>query len=133
MRAMRTSVLAIAFVFLSSGRGDVFLLAQQPGSNSTVFIGDPVWAGSYLLIPNRYRIEHIADGSDHFVVFTKILSDYTGEVGPAGKEVARVRCALLPVENSSDNIELVYSASNTSGEYVLSEVRLAGEHVKHVF
>lgn len=137
MRMTNKSLGAIALVTLFLVGGAMFLHDRQPhpasGSTATTFLASPVRVGGYLLIPNRYRIEPIADGSEHFVVFTKIFSDYTGSVGREGKEVARVKCTLAPLAEEADNMALSYSTINTAGEYVLSEIHFAGGHVRHLF
>ena len=127
-------VLKFLLLFCAAG---VFLFAEQhhqvTGRKTTIFLASPVRVGGYLLIPNRYQVQHIANGTEHFVLFTKMSSDYTGPVGTGGKEVARVKCTLVPLEEEATDTESRYSAGDSAGEDTLMELVVKGENVRHVF
>ena len=149
--AHRTLLRSCAIILLALALGIARAAAQDTNKTEDFAVGRkgelhfyvPVRAGSTLLQPGTYEIQHILDGSgdivsvhQHAVVFRKM--SFIARHKP-GKNVllfkqpsARVRCALgdAAVRVSKTAVTL---RTNAAGEKEIADLQIAGEAFKHVF
>jgi uncharacterized membrane protein len=111
----------------------------QTGMHSTGRTGDirlesKVKVGDTILQPGRYRVQHVQQGEEHFMVFRELElpAGYRMFAEWPGKEVARVKCSVEPVETAVRKTNAVLRTGNSSSQ-TLREIYVRGEHVKHVF
>ncbi len=112
-------VMSAALVLLS-----VPLLGQwgaiQVGKKGMITLSATVRVGDAWLPSGSYQIQHIFT-ENHVMVFKK-----------KGKEVARATCQLQPLQEKAAYNE-VHSRPNAAGEKTITEIRIRGENIKHVF
>jgi len=94
------------------------------GKTRTLKILEPVVAGDTHLKAGEYRVTHVVEGEQHFMVLTGTSSTNKGEY--------RVKCQMktLPSKASYDEQHL---APGPSGENILMSVTFQGDTVEHVF
>ena len=90
------------------------------GKKGTVTLRTTVRVGDTLLPSGRYQIHQIFAGS-HLMVFQR-----------RGKEVARAKCEMQRLGDKVEFMEVHYRL-NAAGEKTITEIRIRGENIKHVF
>lgn len=112
-------VMSAALVLLS-----VPLLGQwgaiQVGKKGVITLSATVRVGDAWLPSGSYQIQHIFT-ENHVMVFKK-----------KGKEVARAKCEMQRLGNKVEFMEVHYRL-NAAGEDTITEIRIRGENIKHVF
>lgn len=110
------------------------------GRKGEVHFNVPVRAGSAILQPGTYEVQHILDGSDgmvsvheHAITFRKLgifarHRDSKKLVLPT----ARVKCELGEAVTKVPKTTVTLR-TNAAGEKEIAEVQIAGEAYKHVF
>lgn len=104
------------------------------GKKGVVPFDTPVWVGDTLLKPGSYQIQHVMEGQDHVIVFTKMSHAGArpgGESVPT-KEVTRLKCRIEPLGEKAKHGGMRFG-TNAAGEKTLEEVHIKGENVKHLF
>ena len=89
---------------------------------SRVTFSSAVRVGTALLPAGEYIVRHTMEGQDHVMVFQNV----------EGKEVAKVKCTLVPLAKKADKSEELYQL-NAGNERVLQELVFRGDTSKHVF
>ena len=90
-------------------------------------------AGDLLLKRGKYRFQHLVEGEDHFIAFTRI--DQPGkqaDAATANQEALRVRCRLEPLGKPAKQTEF-YTTVTVRGDRTVERLQVQGESVKHVF
>ena len=128
------SVVMSAMLILLLGIFSLAALAQHKdmvsiGKKGVILFDAPVRVGDTLLKPGKYQIQHVMEGQDHVIVFTK-MSHQSPSVPT--KEVTRVKCKVEPLGEKAKHSGLRFG-TNTAGEKTVEEVHIQGESVKHVF
>lgn len=60
-----------------------------------------------------------------------LRAGYQGGLMWEGREVARIECRIAPTDKSLRNTKVTLAKS--AGAYVIEQVQIAGEHVRHGF
>ena len=109
------------------------LLAQQgetirTGRKAVIGLSSETRAGNLVLPSGTYQLQHV----DHTVVFRKVITGSYSGTQKVGKEVGRVPC---DAERLSDRIERTETLMSTdpAGNKRITELRIKGENVRHVF
>lgn len=108
------------------------LLAQQgetirTGKKAVISLSSEVRAGNLVLPSGTYQIQHV----DHAVVFRKVLRvSYGGE--RVGREVGRVPCQAELLSDKIERTETLIS-TDPAGNRTITELRIKGENVRHLF
>ena len=103
------------------------------GKKGELPISSPTRVGDVLLEPGTYRVQHLVEGEDHFVVFSRLPHPRPGyQHSGKGKEVARVKCRLEPLGEEAKHSGMRFG-TNAAGETTIEEVHVKGEDVRHVF
>lgn len=140
MRLRKDLLIKSAMLVLLVGSFALPLLAQQGklvpvGKQGRINFDSDVRAGEALLKKGYYQIQHVVEGADHVIVFTK-LRHPPGGLGRGdwmpSKEVTRVKCKVEPLGEVAKHGGLRYG-TNAAGEKTIEEVHIQGENVKHVF
>lgn len=124
MRAMKAAVLVTMVVLTVSllamaGRNKFGVSESQ-----RVTFNEPIQVGEALLPQGEYKVQHVMEGENHFMVFTQMTSHV-----PA---TARAKCQLVPLaEKASQN--LVLYGHDEKNVHVLQELIFRGDAAKHVF
>ena len=103
------------------------------GKKGDIHFTTPVQAGDTVLQPGMYRVQHVVEGSEHFVVFKQMEmpAGYRHGNTPVSPEAAaRIKCRI---EATSDKIRktAVSVRTNAAGGKEVAEVDIAGERFKH--
>ena len=96
------------------------------------FSGD-TRVGDLLLTQGKYRFEHVVEGDDHFIAFTR--TEQTGKQADpimAHQQVLRMRCRLAPLGKAAKQTEF-YSTVTVRGDRTVESLQVQGENVKHIF
>jgi hypothetical protein len=90
------------------------------------------WVGNVRLERGMYHVKHVMDGDKHWLVFKEVTlrAGYQEGLMWEGKEVARIECRVEPAEKSVRNTKTTLAKSG--GAYVIEQVQIAGENVRHV-
>ena len=103
------------------------------GKKGELSISSPTRVGDAMLEPGMYRVQHLVEGEDHLVVFSKLPHPRPGyQSSGTGKEVARVKCRLEPLGEKAKHSGMRFG-TNAAGEATIEEVHVKGEDVRHVF
>ena len=105
------------------------------GKKGTIHFNVPVKAGTTVLEPGMYQLQHAVEGGDHFVTFKQVgmPAGYRHGNTPVAKEAAaRINCRVEPVEKKIGNTKITLR-TNASCEKEVAEVQVAGEAFKHLF
>jgi len=104
------------------------------GKRGILIFDTPVRVGDNLLKPGDYQIQHVMEGQDHVIVFTRMT-----HAGPGGnpesrptKDVTRLKCRIEPLGEKAKHSGLRLG-TNAASEKTVEEVHIKGENVKHVF
>jgi len=104
------------------------------GKKGEVHFNVPVKAGSTLLQPGMYQIQHAVEGQDHVITFKAMTmpAGYRHTNTPVAKEPsARVVCRVETLDAKVTKTAITLR-TNAAGEKEVAEVRVAGESFKHV-
>jgi hypothetical protein len=139
-------ILAVAALSLPAlaqdhqGHGDQHDMHSQKQKGQTLTVGkkgevhftSEVKAGDTVLKPGMYQVQHLEEGADHVIVFKEMSMPAGYKMGntPVGKEVARLKCKVEPVEKKASNTKITMR-TNAVGEKEIAEVQVAGEAFKH--
>jgi hypothetical protein len=90
------------------------------------------WAGNIRLERGMYHVKHVIEGGKHWLVFKEVALRAGYQEGSMweGKEVARLECRVEPAEKSLRNTKVTLAKSE--GAYVIEQIQIAGEKVRHV-
>ena len=93
-----------------------------------------VRVGDVVLPAGMYHVQHVVEGSDHFIVFKPVTmpAGFKEYQMVEGREVVRLKCRVSPVDKSVNNTKIKLGR-NAAGEQVIEEIQIAGEKVKHTF
>jgi hypothetical protein len=104
------------------------------GKKGEVHFNVPVKAGSVVLEPGMYQVQHAVEGDDHVVTFKEMQmpAGYRHGNTPVSKVVAvSLACKIEPAEKVSNT--KVTLRTSAAGAKEIAEVQIAGEAFKHVF
>jgi hypothetical protein len=103
------------------------------GKKGEIHFKSKVKAGDTVLGPGMYQVQHVVDGDSHAIVFREMSMPAGYRMGSAtvGKEVARAKCSVEPVEKKVHSSRIVLRTTD-AGEKQVAEVQIAGEAYKHV-
>ena len=104
------------------------------GKKGEVHFNVPVKAGSTLLQPGMYQIQHAVEGQEHVITFKAMTmpAGYRHSNTPVAKEPsARVVCRVETLDAKVTKTAITLR-TNAAGEKEIAEVRVAGESFKHV-
>lgn len=139
MRTRNRPIATSAMLILLLGILGLPALAQHEdmvriGKKQVIPFDTPVRVGDTLLKPGDYQIQHVMEGQDHVIVFTKMSHAAPGNNPPSRptKEVTRVKCRVEPLGEKAKHGGMRFG-TNAAGEKTVEEVHIQGENVKHVF
>ena len=104
------------------------------GNKGEIHFNVPVKAGSAVLDPGMYQVQHVVEGGDHVVTFKEMQmpAGYRHGNTPVSKVVAvSLACTTEPAEKV--NSTKVTLRTNAAGAKEIAEVQIAGETFKHIF
>lgn len=103
------------------------------GKKGEVHFNVEVKAGGAVLKPGMYQVQHVTEGSDHVIIFKEMEMPAGYRMGntPVGKEVARIKCKVEPVDKKAGNTKITLR-TNSAGQKEIAEVQVAGEAFKHI-
>ena len=104
------------------------------GKKGEVHFNVPVKAGSTVLQPGMYQIQHAVEGEEHVITFKAVTmpAGYRHSNTPVAKEpAARVVCRVETLDAKVRKTAITLR-TNAAGEKEIAEVRVAGESFKHV-
>ena len=140
MKSKRCSIIKGVTLALLLGSLSLPITAQNQGlvligKQGRISFDADVRVGETLLKKGYYRIQHVVEGADHVIVFTKLIHPpgglSQGDWSPS-KEVARMKCKVEPLGETAEHAGLRFG-TNAAGEKTIAEVHIKGENVKHVF
>jgi len=132
--------IAAAVAVLAAGTFSLPAFAQDKkpdytiGNKGEIHFNVPVKAGSAVLEPGMYQVQHVVEGSDHVVTFKEMQmpAGYRHGNTPVSKVVAvSLACTTEPADKVSNT--KVTLRTSKAGEKEIAEVQIAGETVKHKF
>jgi hypothetical protein len=140
MTTKNRSAVTSAMLILLLGILGLSALAQHEdmvriGKKGVIPFNTPVRVGNTMLKPGDYQIQHVMEGQDHVIVFTKMVHPAGGlSQGPSRptKEVTRVKCRVEPLGEKAKHGGMRFG-TNAAGEKTLEEVHIQGENVRHLF
>ena len=130
--SMALSLFAIAIIAPVSAQHSHDHNAKQSWKKGMVRLTRTAWAGNIRLEHGMYHVKHVIEGDKHWLVFKEVAlrAGYQEGFMWEGKEVARLECRVEPAEKSLRNTKVTLAKS--AGAYVIEEVQIAGEKVRHV-
>ena len=132
--AMAMLVIAIAFSLPAPAQDKKATPDFTIGNKGEIHFNVPVKAGSAVLEPGMYQVQHVVEGADHVVTFREMQmpAGYRHGNTPVSKVVAvSLACNIEPAEKVSNT--KVTLRTNKAGEKEIAAVQVAGENVKHLF
>jgi hypothetical protein len=104
------------------------------GNKGEIHLNVKVKAGSVVLEPGMYQVQHALEGTNHFISFKAVQmpAGYRhGNTRVAREASARIECSVEPVEKKLTRTTITLR-TNAAGEKEIAEVLIAGESFKHV-
>ena len=104
------------------------------GKKGEIHLNVKVRAGSQLLEPGMYQVEHAVEGTQHFVSFKAVQmpAGYRHSNTPVAREAsARIACKVEALDKKPGRTTIALR-TNAAGEKEVAEVQIAGESFKHV-
>jgi hypothetical protein len=104
------------------------------GKKGEIHLNVKVKAGSVVLEPGMYQVQHALEGTKHFVSFKAVQmpAGYRhGNTRVAREASARIECRVEPVDKKVSRTTITLR-TNAAGEKEIGEVLIAGESFKHV-
>lgn len=105
------------------------------GNKGDIHLNVKVKAGSVVLEPGMYQLQHTVEAGDHFLEFKPVSmpAGYRHSNTQVAKEAsARIKCTVAPLDKKVSKTALTLR-TNAAGEKEVAEVQVAGESFKHVF
>jgi hypothetical protein len=141
-KKMNGTIAAFAAIVLVMGSGLAAVSAQERkgtpdftlGKKGEIHLNVKVRAGSVVLEPGMYQLQHAMEGTKHFVSFKAVQmpAGYRhGNTRVASEASARIECRVEPVEKKVSRTTITLR-TNGAGEKEIAEVLIAGESFKHV-
>ena len=126
------AVFALATIARVSAQHSQDQNGKQSWKKGMVRLSRTAWVGNVKLESGMYHVKHVASGDTHWLVFKEVSlrKGYMGGLMWEGKEVVRIECRVEPAEKSLRNTKV--TLSKNAGAYVIEQVQIAGEHVRHV-
>ena len=126
------TVFAIATIAPASAQHSHDHNAKRSWKKGMVRLTRTAWAGNVRLERGMYHVKHVIEGDNHWLVFKAVTlrAGYQEGFMWEGKEVARLECRVQPVEKSLRNTKVTLAKSARA--YVIEQVQIAGENVRHV-
>ena len=132
----------VAMLVLAIAAFNLPASAQKPAAGPDLTIGKkgeihfnvPVKAGSVVLEPGMYQVQHAVEGEDHVVTFKEVQMQAGYRHGNTwvSKVVAvGLACKIEPAEKVNNT--KVTLRPGAAGTKEIAEVQIAGEAFKHVF
>ena len=133
---------AVALLVLAAGALTLPASAQKAapapdfkiGNKGEIHFNVPVKAGTAVLEPGMYQVQHVVEGADHVVTFREMTmpAGYRHGNTPVSKVIAvSLACTTEPANKVSNT--KVTLRTNKAGEKEIAEVQLTGETFKHIF
>lgn len=93
-----------------------------------------VRVGAVLLPAGMYHMQHVVEGSDHFIVFKPVTmpAGFKEYQMTEGREVVRLKCTVSPADKSFNNTK-IRLGRNAAGERVIEQIQIQGEKTTHTF
>lgn len=106
--------------------------ALKVGKTGEVTFDRETRVGDMTFKPGRYKFQHRAEGSDHFVHFTEWTKSHpTGSSGTPKAHPGEVKCRMEPL---SKNVSKTTIYTVDEGAFRrLTRVEVGGENVAHLF
>jgi hypothetical protein len=124
-KVLRTGLM----VTLLLGALGLSLLAQQDhGKKGFIRIESEALAGELLLPQGTYQVRCV----DGVVIFNKMKGLRGSVFTRVGEEVGRVACQIEPLGNKMEHTEMLMS-TDPAGNNTITELRIKGENVRHLF
>jgi hypothetical protein len=126
-KVLRTGLMATLLL----GAFGLPLLAQhgETGRKAVIGLSSETRAGDLVLPSGTYQVQHVVG---HTVVFRKMIRDVYGRGQIAGKEVGRVPCDADELGEKIERTE-TFTVTDQAGNTRLTELRIKGETVRHLF
>jgi hypothetical protein len=141
-KKMNGTLATFAAIVLVMGSGLAAASAQEGkatpdftlGKKGEIHLNVKVKAGSVVLEPGMYQLQHAMEGPKHFVSFKAVQmpAGYRhGNTQVAREASARIECRVEPVEKKVSKTTITLR-TNATGEKEIADVLIAGESFKHV-
>lgn len=140
-KKMLGAVAAVATVVLAIGFSVPAASAQEKktpdftiGKTGEIHFNVPVKAGSVVLQPGMYQVQHAVEGGDHFISFkaVEMPAGYRhGNTRVAKEASARIKCRVEALDKRVSRTAITLR-TNAAGEKEVAEVQVAGESFKHI-
>jgi hypothetical protein len=104
------------------------------GNKGSIHLNVKVKAGSVVLEPGMYQLQHAVEAGEHFIAFKPVSmpAGYRhGNTQVAKEASARIKCTVAPLDKKASKTALTLR-TNAAGEKEVAEVQVAGESFKHV-
>ena len=127
-------VMAITFSLPASAQDKKATPEFTIGNKGEIHFNVPVKAGSAVLEPGMYQVQHVVEGNDHVVTFREMQmpAGYRHGNTPVSKVVAvSLACNIEPADKVSNR--KVTLRTNKAGEKEIAALQIAGENFKHLF
>lgn len=127
-------VAALALSVSTSARAQNVPADYTVAKSGVIHLNVAVRAGSEMLQPGMYQLEHRMDGDRHVVAFSEVNmpAGYRhGGTHVAKKPSAQIPCSVEPVATKAKRTTLTFR-TNAQGEKEIAEVLIAGESFKHL-
>jgi hypothetical protein len=128
-KAFRTSLMATLLL----GALGLPLLAQQgeairTGKKAVIGLSSETRVGNLILPAGSYQVQHL----EHDIVFRKVITGTYSGKQKVGREVGRVPCDAELMSDKMDRTETRID-TDPAGNLRITEFRIRGENVRHVF
>jgi hypothetical protein len=103
------------------------------GKKGEIHFTQNIKAGTTVLKPGMYQVQHVMEGSDHVIVFKamSMQAGYKHGNTPVGKEVVRIKCKVESLTKAGNKTKITLR-TNSAGEKEIAEIEIAGEKFKHI-
>jgi hypothetical protein len=104
------------------------------GKKGQIHFNVRVKAGSVVLEPGMYQVQHAVENGEHFIAFKamEMPAGYRhGNTPVAGEAAARIACKVEATDKKVSRTTIALR-TNVNGEKEVAEVQVAGESFKHV-
>ena len=140
-KKMIATVVAAAAIALGLGSSVPAASAQDKkatpdftvGNKGQIHLNVTVKAGSVVLEPGMYQVQHAVEGSDHVVSFktVEMPAGYRHGSTRVTGEPVRITCRVEAVDKKVSRTTIALR-TNAAGEKEVAEVQIAGESFKHI-
>ncbi len=107
------------------------LLGQdgETGKKAVIGLSSETRAGDLVLPSGTYQVQHVVG---HAMVFRKVIMGSYGGTQKVGKEVGRVPCDADELGEKIERTETLM-VTDQAGNTRITELRIKGENVRHLF